>query len=44
MDKTKTIELNGKIPLKDFLLCTPYESRNNRDLKNIDPYFLYDAR
>ena len=29
-----------KLRLEDFLLCTPYEKRNNRDLENIYPGFL----
>jgi len=33
-----------KITLENFLLCTPYEKRENRDLKTIDPNYLTEER
>jgi hypothetical protein len=34
------MNFKDKIRLEDFLLCTPYEKRGNRDLKIIDHEFL----
>jgi len=38
--KENNLDFFGKINLEDFLLCTPYEKREGRDLQNALPEFL----